>query len=221
MRHLVAVAALVLLCLSSFGQQQRAARDPKVEQKVRDKLAAIAPQAVDSFQRATEAMDTSDYQAAIPLFQQVLQQAPSFTPAMRRLGASLAGSGKVDEGLTYCRSAVQIERSPENLSNLAGVLSYPAPNQQGSAAQTQEALPLAKEANDNYHGNDASYPLLVATRAQCRERQRVSSCHRDSCEAASRTATPASSAFRTHPERASLLSQQLLNRDRCRSVEPA
>jgi len=142
--------------------QQRAARDPKVEQGVRDKLAAIAPPAVDPFQRATAAMDVSDYQAAIPLFQQVLQQAPSFTPAMRRWGASLAGSGQVEEGLSYCRSAVQIERSPENLSNLAGVLSYPAPNQRGSAAQMQEALPLAKEANHNYHDNDASYPLLVA-----------------------------------------------------------
>ena len=162
MRHLVAVAALVLLCLSSFGQQQRAARDPKVEQKVRDKLAAIAPQAVDSFQRATEAMDTSDYQAAIPLFQQVLQQAPSFTPAMRRLGASLAGSGKVDEGLTYCRSAVQIERSPENLANLAQVLAYPTPNKRGSAEQMVEALHLAKEAADNYHGDDASYRVVVA-----------------------------------------------------------
>lgn len=160
-RPIGVIAALVLFCVPTFGQQPFA-RNPKVEQPICDKLAAIAPQAVDPFQRATAAMDARKYEEAIPLFQQVLQQAPSFTPAMRRLGASLAGSGKVDEGLIYCRSAVQIERSPENLANLAEVLSYPAPNQQGSAAQMQEALPLAKEASDNYHGDEASYRLLVA-----------------------------------------------------------
>ncbi|HTT19550.1 MAG TPA: M48 family metalloprotease [Candidatus Sulfotelmatobacter sp.] len=160
-RSFAVLTAIVLFSVCGLGQQPFV-RNLKVEQAILDKLVVIAPHAVEPFQRATAAMDAQRYGEAIPLFQQVLQQAPSFTPAMRRLGASLAGSGKVDEGLIYCRSAVQIERSPENLANLAGVLSYPAPNQQGSAAQMQEALPLAKEANDNYHGDDASYPLLVA-----------------------------------------------------------
>jgi len=43
------------------------------------------------------------------------------------------------------------------------VLAYPSPNQQGSAERIREAFPLAKEASDNYHGeDDASYPVLFA-----------------------------------------------------------
>lgn len=160
-RLFAVLAVSVLFCLSAFAQQQFV-RDPKIEQPIDDKLAAIAPQAVEPFQRATAAMDARKYDEAIPLFQQVLVQAPSFTPAMRRLGGSLAGSGKVDEGLVYCRSAVQLERSPENLASLAEALSYPSPNKQGSATQMQEALPFAREAYDNHKGADASYALLLA-----------------------------------------------------------
>jgi hypothetical protein len=56
-------------------------------------------------------MDKGEFQQAIPLFESVLQQAPLFTPAMRRLGASLAESGQLDVGLTYSRRALKIERS--------------------------------------------------------------------------------------------------------------
>ena len=61
-RSLVAVAAVAWLCLPSCGQQS-AARDPKVEQGIRDRLAAIAPQAVDAFQRATAALASGCWRA--------------------------------------------------------------------------------------------------------------------------------------------------------------
>lgn len=194
-RSPAAVAALVLFSLSSFGQQ-RAARDPKVEQGIRDRLAAIAPHAVDPFQRATVALDREDYQAAIPLYHQVLEQAPLFTPAMRRLGASLAATGQTDEGLDYCEKAVRLERSPENLVSLAQMLAYPAPNQQGSNAEMQRAFSLAKEAVENYkREEDGSYLSLFANLALTTE-------HEADFRQASETLA------RTHPE---LMSTHYLN----------
>ena len=164
-RSLVAAAAVVGFCLPSLGQQ-RVVRDPKVEQGIRDRLAAIAPQAVDAFQRATVALDAEDYRAAIPLYQQVLGQAPLFTPAMRRLGASLAATGQTQQGLDYCEKAVKLERSPENLVSLAQILAYPAPNQQGSEVEMQRAFSLAKEAVEKYQRQeDGSYLSLLASLA--------------------------------------------------------
>jgi len=158
---LAVFATFALLCLSAYGQQPT--RNPKIEQTICGKLAATAPQAVDPFQRATAAMDAGNYQEAAALYRQVLQQAPLFTPAMRRLGASLAGSGQIDEGLTYNQQAVKIERTPENLASLAQLLAFPAPDHPGSASQLQDAFRLAREACDNYSGeDDASYFLLYA-----------------------------------------------------------
>ena len=186
-RSLVAVAAVVWFSLPSVGQQ-RAARDAKVEQGIRDRLAAIAPHAVDPFQRATVALDAEDYQAAIPLYHQVLEEAPLFTPAMRRLGASLAATGQTDEGLDYCEKAVRLERSPENLVSLAQMLAYPAPNQQGSNAEMQRAFSLAKEAVENYkREEDGSYLSLFANLALTTE-------HEADFRQASETLA------RTHPE---------------------
>jgi tetratricopeptide (TPR) repeat protein len=184
---LVAVAAVVGFCLPSFGQQ-RAARDPNVEQGIRDRLAAIAPQAVDGFQRATAALDAEDYRAAIPLYQQVLEEAPLFTPAMRRLGASLAATGQTRPGLDYCEKAVKLERSPENLVSLGQMLAYPAPNQQGSEVQMQRAFSLAKEAVEkDKREEDGSYLSLLASLALTTE-------HEADFRQASETLA------RTHPE---------------------
>ena len=164
-RSLVAVAAVVWFSLPSVGQQ-RAARDAKVEQGICDRLAAIAPQAVDAFQRATVALDREDYRAAIPLYQQVLEEAPLFTPAMRRLGASLAATGQRQQGLDYCEKAVKLERSPENLVSLAQILAYPAPNQQGSQVEMQRAFSLAKESVEkDKRQEDGSYLSLLASLA--------------------------------------------------------
>lgn len=156
----VAFAALALLSALTFGQS---VRNPKTEQPVCDKLAAVAPGAVETFQQATSTMDKGEFQQAIPLFKSVLQQAPLFTPAMRRLGASLAASGQLDEGLTYSRRALKIERSAENLASLARVLAYPTPTTHGTDEQQRIALPLAKEAVEKYSGpDDASYLSLFA-----------------------------------------------------------
>jgi len=155
------LAALILFTAALSAQQ--VARDSKKEQVICDKLAAVAPAAVDTFKRATVAMDKRDYQQSAQLYREVLQQAPQFTPAMRRLGFSLVGLGHTDEALTLLENAVQVERSPENLISLAEVLAYPGENKQGTPEQKARALPLAKEATALYQSSDdPSYAALTA-----------------------------------------------------------
>jgi len=160
-RFFTAFAAVVLLGTSVYGQQ--GARNPKKEQVICDQLAAVAPGSVGTFQRATVAMDKHDYQQAAQLFREVVKQAPAFSPALRRLGFSLAGLGQTDDAIALGESAVKIERSPENLISLAELLAYPAENKQGTQAQKELALTLAKEANERYQGSDdPSFAILMA-----------------------------------------------------------
>jgi len=156
-----ALAVMLFLCTVVFGQ--RPVRNPQIEKQIIDRLAAIAPGAVEKFERATSAMDQGDYAQATQLFREVLQQAPTFTPTMRRLGASLAHSGQLDEGINYNRRALQLERSPENLASLAQVLAYPTQNSHGAPQQMKEALALAREASDSSRGTDElNYLILFA-----------------------------------------------------------
>src|SRR5215468_3548888 len=123
-RLFTAFAAVVLLATSVYGQQ--GVRDPKKEQAICDKLAAVAPGSVETFQRATVAMDKHDYQQAAQLYREVVKQAPAFSPALRRLGFSLAGLGQTEDAIALGENAVKIERSPDNLISLAELLAYPA-----------------------------------------------------------------------------------------------
>jgi Zn-dependent protease with chaperone function len=160
-RFFTGFAAVILFGTLVYGQQ--GARDPKKEQMIYDKLAAVAPGAVETFQRATVAMDKRDYPQAAQLYREVLDQAPAFPPALRRLGFSLVGLGQTSDGLALAENAVNIERSPENLSSLAELLAYPAEKKQGTQAQKELALRLANEANERYQGSDdPSYAMLMA-----------------------------------------------------------
>jgi len=155
------LAALVLYTAAGYAQQP--VRNAKKEQAICDKLAAVAPAAVDSFQRATAAMDKKDYQQATQLYRDVLRQAPEFSPAMRRLGFSVAGMGQTDDAIALLENAVKIERSPENLISLAQMLAYPGENKQGTPEQKVRALPLAKEAMArDQSSDDSSYAMLTA-----------------------------------------------------------
>jgi lipopolysaccharide biosynthesis regulator YciM len=87
-RFFSALAVLVLFSVAVYGQQT--ARNLKKEQLILEKLAAVAPGAVETFQRGTEAMDKGDYPQAVQLYREVTKQAPTFSPALRRLGFSFS-----------------------------------------------------------------------------------------------------------------------------------
>jgi Zn-dependent protease with chaperone function len=160
-RFLTALAAVVLLGTLVYGEQR--SRDPKKEQVICEKLAAVAPGALENFQRATVAMDNRDYSQAAQLYREVVKQAPQFSPALRRLGFSLAGLGQTDEAIALGENAVNIERSPENLASLAELLAHPAENKEGTPEQKEWALTLAKEANErDQSSDDPSYAMLMA-----------------------------------------------------------
>ena len=160
-RFLFTLAVIFLFSAILYGQQH--ARNPKKEQLILDKLAAVAPGAVETFQRGTEALDKGDYAQAIQLYREVTKQAPTFSPALRRLGFSLAAVGQTDDGLTLLDKAVTIERSPENLASLAQVLAHPSQGKEGTEAQREMALTLVKEANEKVQStDDPSYSLLMA-----------------------------------------------------------
>ena len=160
-RFFFALVVIFLFSATLYGQQ--AARNPKKEQLILDKLAAVAPGAVETFQRGTEALDIGDYAQAVQLYREVTKQAPTFSPALRRLGSSLAAVGQTDDGLTLIEKAVAIERSPENLASLAQVLAYPSQGKEGTQAQREMALTLVKEASEKVQSSDdPSYSLLMA-----------------------------------------------------------
>jgi tetratricopeptide (TPR) repeat protein len=155
------MATVILLAAVFFGQT--GVRNPKREQAISKQLTLQAPSAVDTFQRATAAMDKGDYQQSAQLYREVLKQAPDFTPAMRRLGFSLAGMGQVDDAIALLESAVKIERSPENLASLATILASPGERKEGTPQQRETAYALAKEAvARNMDSSDSSYLVLTA-----------------------------------------------------------
>ncbi len=135
-----ALVVLVLFSAALYGQQ--GARNPKKEQVIWEKLAAVAPEAVQTFKQATVALDNRDYPQAAQLYREVTRRAPTFSPALRRLGFSLAALGQTDDALTELEGAVKIERSPENLISLAEILAYPAEGKQGTQVQRERALVL-------------------------------------------------------------------------------
>ncbi len=160
-RSLVVLATVILL--SASANPQRTARNLRKEQLIVEELAILAPKTVETFKRATDAMDKEDYKQAVQLYQEVTVQAPTFTPALRRMGLSLAASGETDEGLVVLETALKYERSPENLASLAEVLANPSPGKQGTPDQMSRALGLATEAYGKYKvPDDPSYALLLA-----------------------------------------------------------
>ena len=116
------------------------------EKAIWEELETVAPQSVDDFKAATEAMDAEDYQKAIDLFLKVQQKAPKFDPALRRLGGSLVDAGKTEDGFRFLRQALAIRRSPENLLSLSRSLAFPV-GKEGTRNQKQEAYQLVREAN--------------------------------------------------------------------------
>ena len=161
-RCIVLVVAAALFIPSSSAAQPRS-RGASQERHIEEALASVAPAAVPAFRRATQAMDSGRNAEAEPLFRGVLAAAPTFTPAMRRLGGVLVELGREGEGLPLLKQAVQVDRSPENLLSLAVGLAYRAGAKMGSIAEQQTALALAQEsARANRDPDDESYYVTVA-----------------------------------------------------------
>ena len=159
------VVATLLVTSAAAAQpvQQPFQRNRLIERGIERQLETVAPDAVGSFQQATVALDKSDNVEAARLYKEVISRAPGFSPALRRLGLSLAAVGSFEEGVTYARQAVRNERSPENLISLAEILAMPFRGLASPREARTEALALSKEASAlNHDDNDSSYLLFTA-----------------------------------------------------------
>jgi len=103
-------------------QQEPPGRDPAFEQEIYDRLAAINADAVPIFQEATQAMDAGDLVAAKQGYELVLDLAPDFPDAARRLSYIEMGLGSIEAALQRARQAYAVQDSPYNCNALARAL---------------------------------------------------------------------------------------------------
>lgn len=150
--QLTALGIMILFSICAHGDDRDTAKEYAVELR----LEKLSPESVAIFRQATEALDQADYAKAAPLFQQVLNKAPDFDPALRRLGISLVKLGETDEGLALLSSAVQHERSSENLISLAYSMTI-LPEDKTDPEKWRSALALVKEAFSKENDPDALF----------------------------------------------------------------
>lgn len=151
-----------IFSLSAFAQMQQ--RDMAKEEKHWQELQKRAPDAVEKFKAATEALDQQKYEEAYKLYDEVLKESPDFQPALRREGSVLVALGKRNEGIKLTQKAVDLQRSPENLISLAMNLTEPGGIYYTPTKEDfKKALSLSTEAmNKSSDSNDSSYALLAA-----------------------------------------------------------
>lgn len=154
---LVALSLLLLsltwLTAAAAPDRQTAAptpsgRDSAFEQTVLDRLGKIDPDAVPIFQAATTAWDADDLNTAKAGFERVLEMAPDFPDALRRLANVHLRMGDTAGAISLARQALAVDDSPSNRTMLAEALL-----ETEQAADAKEALALtasaAKEAPDD------------------------------------------------------------------------
>ncbi len=100
-------AALLLLCRVS-GAASTTGRNMEREAVIWRELESIAPDAVPLFKDATIAGDSGNTTVAMALYRKVLDKAPGFDHAQRRLGMDLFQAGAVSEAYAFASSAVMI-----------------------------------------------------------------------------------------------------------------
>jgi Zn-dependent protease with chaperone function/tetratricopeptide (TPR) repeat protein len=127
---------------SAQGGDEGNGRDPALEQEIYDRLAQISPDAVPIFQEATQAMDAGDLETAQRNYEQVLELAPDFPDAARRLSYVELDLEDVEAGLRYAELAYRVDpQSAYNRSALAwAMLATDEPD------LIAKALPLAQSA---------------------------------------------------------------------------
>ena len=131
-------------------------RDPEFEQEILDRLEAINPEAVPIFEQATQAMDAYDSRVAISGFNQVLELAPDFPDALRRLSSAELQLGLLDDALSHAQQAFDLDPSAINKINLAEKLTATA-----KPINTSKALTLAQEAVQELPDDTYAYYVLM------------------------------------------------------------
>src|SRR5262249_55617027 len=159
----LAIVLVIFAAAEVRAQDDPFARNMQKEQRILDSLRQVAPQQVETFRAATQAIDGGKPDEAVKLYTEVLKAAPNFDPAMRRLGGALIDTGHGREGFALLYKAVEVKRSPENLITLAQYLDVFGDDTNTTAAERSQALSFATEANNlNDDRGDMGYPAVLA-----------------------------------------------------------
>ncbi|MES2761582.1 MAG: M48 family metalloprotease [Bacteroidota bacterium] len=154
---------ILLLAISIPHSLISQERDPVTEGKIEDQLKAIDPTLVPTFKAATIAFDKSDYAAADSLYTIVYQKAPTFDPAIRRLGSCKIQMGDLQNGINLCEEAIRINKSSSNVITLASMLiSIKETDQQRANDNYIRAIKLLKEGRELPGADDYEYTTLLA-----------------------------------------------------------
>ncbi len=146
--------ALVVMLIYAAGlaiaqeKESREARDPEFENRLLERLREINVEAVPYFEEATQAYDAEAYETARNLFNRVLQLAPDFAAAERRLAYAEIMLDNADSGLVHARRALAIDSSGYNRAAVAFALLV-----KGDTAAYQDALKYALLALDSMPEN--------------------------------------------------------------------
>ena len=117
-------------------------RNLAIEQSLEKQLQALNPAAVQIYHDATAALDAGDYSKSKLLYQKVINLAPGFSTAYRRLSyIELYVNNDRNQALALARKAVALEPDAYNQSTLAETLLV-----NGTPSDNQEAYNLASAA---------------------------------------------------------------------------
>lgn len=139
-------SVLVFIVLTLGAGSAGAAGAPDAfEKQVVAELVRVAPEAVPLLERAEEARRAERLDEARGLYVQVLDAAPGFMHAERRLCVVESQLGNRTRALELCNAALAQGETPENLSALAAALVTPG-DSRPSPADIEEATALVGEA---------------------------------------------------------------------------
>ena len=171
MRLLMSFMMLCGFASNSYAAtQQSVTKDDAV---LVDQLRRINPNVVGAFKDGLERMRAKDYRAAAAQFQKVVNGAPTFEDAYNRLATCLTSSGNLEQAITTMAKAVELNRSYENLMNLALLETFSDGSRKATPETQQRALRLMMEANRKK--SDASMLFVTASLAmQLKQHQEFS-----------------------------------------------
>jgi tetratricopeptide (TPR) repeat protein len=161
MRNYITLFLSFVVCVTSVHAAQAGRRDMAAEARIEQQLAALNPALVAPFREARIAADANDIATAARLLKPVVDQAPQFDPALRRLGSAMVRTGNRAEGLRLIRQALALNRSAANCLTLASALALSGEGK-ASDSEVREAYRLMQECLNLPGGQDED-ALIVAT----------------------------------------------------------
>jgi Zn-dependent protease with chaperone function len=150
---ILGLIALMLVAGAAAAQEGGdRTRDAELEREVLARLEAINPEAVPLFVQATADLDSGNFESARAGYQEVLNLAPGFPDALRRLSYVLSYQGDAQQAVKLARRALELQDMAFNEQALAYALLG-----LNTAAGNAEALTLAESAvnrlPDDYYGH--------------------------------------------------------------------